>query len=78
MTTEPKKPKWPRRLRYAFDVYAARDGYRWRLWAHNGHIVADSGEAYTKRGNAVRACEKLQNSAMSSTIFVHGVELQDV
>lgn len=40
---------------HTFDVYQAADGYRWRLVAHNGKIVADSGEAYTTRQNARRA-----------------------
>lgn len=30
-------------------VYLAADGYRWQLKAGNGHIVADSGQAYPAR-----------------------------
>lgn len=32
-----------------FCVYEAKDGWRWRLIATNGKIVADSGEAFAKR-----------------------------
>lgn len=32
-----------------FNVYEAEDGWRWRLFAANGKIVADSGEAFAKR-----------------------------
>lgn len=38
-----------------FVVYKAADGYRWRLVAANGRIVADSGEAYTRKRDAYRA-----------------------
>lgn len=33
-------------------IYHAKDGWRWRLRAANGRIVAESGEAYTERGKA--------------------------
>jgi len=36
-------------------VYQAEDGWRWRLRARNGRIVADGAEAYVSRSNAVRA-----------------------
>lgn len=37
------------------EVYKAKDGYRWRAVANNGKIVADSGEAYTRKADAKRA-----------------------
>lgn len=40
------------------EVYEAEDGWRWRLAAANGEIVADSGEAYTTRHDAERAAER--------------------
>ncbi len=41
-------------------IYPDRGGgYRWRLRAGNGHIVADSGGAYTRRRDAVRAARRL-------------------
>lgn len=40
---------------YTLHTYKAADGWRWRLQARNGRIVADSGEAYTRRTGAERA-----------------------
>ncbi len=37
------------------EVYRAEDGFRWRWQAGNGRIMADSGEAYTREGDAVLA-----------------------
>jgi len=44
-----------------FEVY--RDnagGWRWRLVHRNGNILADSGEAYTRRNDANRAVERIR------------------
>lgn len=39
-----------------FEVYKDRaGGWRWRIVASNGRIVADSAEAYTRKADAVRA-----------------------
>jgi uncharacterized protein len=66
------KSKYP----HVFDVYQDISGeWRWRLWAKNGKVVADSGESYKRKAAAVRACEKLQDMG-GSTIFVAGVELE--
>lgn len=34
-------------------------GWRWRLRASNGRIIADSAEAYTNKAAAIRASERL-------------------
>lgn len=39
-----KKTKKP-----PIDIYKAKDGWRWRVHAKNGKIVAESGEGYTSR-----------------------------
>lgn len=39
------------------------NGWRWRLTAANGKIVADSGEAYTQRYDARKAALKLAQTA---------------
>jgi len=44
---------------YEFRIYEAKDGWRWRLVAGNGRIVADSAEAYTTSGSAKRAADSL-------------------
>jgi len=52
-----------------FEIYPAKDGYRWRLVAKNGEIIADSGEAYTRRPDARRAA-KLVKGAVSGARLV--------
>ncbi len=65
------KSKYP----HVFDVYRDTVGeWRWRLWAKNGKVVADSGEGYKRKAGAVRACDTILEG-LSATIFVDGVEL---
>ena len=45
-----------------FEVYPAADGYRWRLKASNGRIVA-TGEAHTRKADAIRAAAALSGLA---------------
>ena len=45
-----------------FEVYPAKDGWRWRLRAANGRIVA-TGEAHTRKADAVRAAAALSGLA---------------
>lgn len=40
------------------EVWPAGDGWRWREWAANGRIVSESGEAYTRKGDAHEAAER--------------------
>jgi uncharacterized protein YegP (UPF0339 family) len=42
-----------------FETYEAPDGWRWRLVAGNGEIVA-SGEAYSRERDAKRAARGLK------------------
>jgi uncharacterized protein YegP (UPF0339 family) len=46
-----------------FELYKAADGWRWRLVAANGRIIADSGEAYTRRYDAARAITRVRVEA---------------
>lgn len=41
------------------EVYKAADGWRWRVKAPNGRIVADSAEAYQRRIDCVALLEDL-------------------
>lgn len=41
-----------------FEVYRARDGWRWRLRAANGRVVA-TGEAHPRKAGAARAAAHL-------------------
>lgn len=45
-----------------FEVYKARDGWRWRLKAVNGRIVA-VGEAYTRERDAIRSLNAVRAAA---------------
>lgn len=40
-------------------VYEARDGWRWRLRAGNGRIVAESGEAYVTEAKALQGFDRV-------------------
>jgi uncharacterized protein YegP (UPF0339 family) len=41
------------------EVYKAKDGWRWRLRARNNRIVAESGEAYTRERDCVKAFNRM-------------------
>ncbi len=47
-----------------FDIYEDTAGeYRWRLTATNNDIIADSGEGYATRSNAVAAVDRIRQTA---------------
>ena len=52
--TMSKTEKHPRKY---YEVYKAKDGFRWRLIS-NGKIVGDSGESYTRRSSVTRALKR--------------------
>jgi len=71
-----KKPRRPKSTyRYVFDIFKAKDGWRWRLWARNGRMIAVSGEAYKRKAAAIKQCENLQDYASQSTVFLGGKEM---
>jgi len=48
----------------AFEIYAdAGEEWRWRLRHRNGNVLADSGEGYASRSNAVEAVTKVKANA---------------
>lgn len=49
-------------------IYQATDGWRWRLKARNGRIVADSAEAYSSRTKARNAADALYSHVRNATI----------
>lgn len=55
-----------------FQVYRANDGWRWRLLAGNGRIIA-TGEAHTRRGDARRAITTVRR-AIAAGPRVHDAE----
>lgn len=54
--------------RSRFDVYEAKDGFRWRLLAGNGKVIADSGEAYVTRSGAIRAIKSVRRTIYSISL----------
>lgn len=50
-----------------FEVYESKGGYRWRLKASNGEIVA-TGEEYATKDGAKRGCEAVQRAAADAEI----------
>lgn len=51
-----------------FEVYKSGNGYRWRLKAGNGEIVASS-EQYTTKDGAKRGCRAVQRVASDAAII---------
>lgn len=45
-----------------FETYKSRDGWRWRLRAANGRVLA-SGEAHIRKGDATRAIRTMRDAA---------------
>jgi len=56
--TEADREQAPEPARFTtttFRIYRAGDGWRWRAVRANGRIMADSGEAYTRKAGTRRA-----------------------
>lgn len=47
-----------------FEVYPARDGWRWRLKAANGRVVA-SGEGHSRKADAERATRTVMSTVLA-------------
>lgn len=52
-----------------FTVYQAKDGWRWRA-KRGGRIVADGGEAYTRRSGAARAVTRFCEAIAGKTFRI--------
>lgn len=53
--------------RARFEVYQdAVYDWRWRLVAQNGQIIADSGQGYTRRRDAVRAITSVASAIIDT------------
>lgn len=50
-----------------FEVYEAKDGWRWRLRAKNGRIVC-TGEAHPRKRDARRALIRVADMVVQATI----------
>jgi len=52
-----------------FEIYKDKSGgFRWRLIHTNGKIIADSGEGYTTKANAIKGINSLKENVPSATI----------
>lgn len=50
-----------------FEIYRDKKGeWRWRLKARNGRCIADSGEGYKRRGDAIKMIRKVNNGVYLS------------
>jgi uncharacterized protein YegP (UPF0339 family) len=53
-----------------FEVYNdAADEWRWRLIRQNGRIIADSGQGYTERNDAVEAVERAMSGDADTEVY---------
>ena len=53
-----------------FHVYRAADGWRWRLVAENGRIIADSAEAYLERRDAEHGIQLIRDGAPTALVEI--------
>ena len=52
-----------------FELYKDKAGeYRWRLRHQNGNIIADSGEGYTTKANAINGLESVKENGPTAPI----------
>ena len=52
-----------------FNVYKDKGGeYRWKLVHQNGNIVADSGEGYSSKANAMKGIQTVKKDAPDAPI----------
>lgn len=50
-----------------FEIYEAKDGFRFRLKAGNGEVVA-TGEAYSSKTAAIKGTEAVQRAAAGAKV----------
>jgi len=52
-----------------FEIYKDKSGeFRWRLVHVNGNIIADSGQGYKAKENAVKGISSLKENVPNATI----------
>lgn len=52
-----------------FEVYRDKTNqYRWRLWAANNRIIADSGEAYHNKQDCLNMLIWIKNNSAAAAI----------
>lgn len=58
---------------YKIVTWFALDGWRWRMVAPNGRIIAESGEAYSRRSVCIKAAERLVEVIRDGMIYRNSV-----
>jgi uncharacterized protein YegP (UPF0339 family) len=54
-----------------FELFKDKGGsWRWRLISRNGRKTATSGESFAKKGNALRAAQKLRSMMRGAFIDI--------
>ena len=53
----------------AFQLYEDDSNWRWRLIAEDGHVIADSGEQFTTRGDAASAIPRLKQNVPNAELL---------
>jgi uncharacterized protein YegP (UPF0339 family) len=52
-----------------FEIYKDKSGaFRWRLIHTNGQVIADSGEGYTTKVNAMGGIKSVKENAPKATV----------
>lgn len=51
-----------------FEIYTSSGQYRWRLYAGNNRIIANSGEAYHNKGDCQAAIDLIRQYAPSARL----------
>jgi uncharacterized protein YegP (UPF0339 family) len=52
-----------------FEIYKDKASeFRWRLTHTNGQIIADSGESYTTKANAMGGVNSVKENALNATV----------
>jgi uncharacterized protein YegP (UPF0339 family) len=53
----------------AFQLYEDAGNWRWRLIEEDGHVIADSGDEYTSRGDAASAIPRLKQNVPNAELL---------
>ena len=52
-----------------FEIYKDKSGeFRWRLTHNNGQVIANSGEGYTSKANAMGGINSVKETASNATV----------
>ncbi len=61
-----------------FEIYKGKIGdFRWRLTHTNGRVIANSGEGYTTKVNAIHGLNSVKENAPSATVEDRTVQEPD-